>query len=205
VKSFLVLLSALLLAACASQGVRLSPEQRQAAWQQHNLQLAGLQNWSLSGRVAVRAGDQGWQAGMRWSRQDDLQEIQLTGPFGGGVVLLRQDTAGVVLRDNRGEEYYDTNAERLLEQVTGWQLPVNALGYWVRGQAIPDAPQDLELDNNGRAKRLSQQQWQITYQQYGEYNGLLLPQRILLQRAADAGQDNAVEVRLAVNGWKLSP
>jgi outer membrane lipoprotein LolB len=205
VKTFLVLLSALVLTACATQGVRLSPEQRQAVWQQHNLQLAGLQNWSLTGRVAVRAGDQGWQAGMRWSRQPELQELQLTGPFGGGVVLLRQDNAGVVLRDNRGDEYYDTDAEQLLEQVTGWRLPVNALGYWIRGQAVPETPKELELDEHGRIKRLSQQQWQITYQQFGDYDGLSMPQRILLQRPADQGEDNALAVRLAVNGWKLSP
>ena len=199
-----VLLSALLLAACATQGVRLSPEQRQAVWQQRNIQLARLQHWSLNGRVAVRAGEQGWQAGIRWSKQPTLEEIQLTGPFGGGVVLLRQDAAGAVLRDNRGDEYYDTDAEQLLEQVTGWRLPVNALRYWVRGQAIPDAPKELELDDQGKMKHLSQHQWRITYQQYGDYDGLLLPRRIVLRRIAD-DDGNSLEVRLAVNGWKLEP
>lgn len=141
---------------------------------------------------------------MRWKKSPDEQEVTLTGPFGGGVILLTENAAGFVLRDNRGDEYFDRDAEQLLEQVTGWRLPVNGLAYWVRGAAVPDTPVTVELDNEGRAKKLVQQGWQISYLKYENYNGLSLPGRMLLEHIPDDSQSEKLEVRLALNNWKLS-
>jgi outer membrane lipoprotein LolB len=205
VKYAFILLSALLLTACVSPGPQLTPQQRQQAWQQHAIRLANIESWSLSGRVAVRADGKGWQAGMRWKKSGERQEVTLTGPFGGGVILLTENPSGFILRDNRGDEYFDTDAERLLELVTGWRLPVNGLTYWVQGRAAPDAPSTIELDGQGRAQTLAQHGWQISYLKYVEHDGLSLPGRMLLKHEPEGGLGEALEVRLALNDWKTRP
>ena len=185
--------------------MRLTEVERQAAWQNHLRQLNASHRWSLRGRVALHTEDKGWQARLSWVRSEREQHIQLTGPFGGGVVSLRQDQDGAVLRDNRGNEYMDSDTEHLLQQVTGWQLPINGLQYWVRGQAIPDKTAKLELDEYGRLKRLKQNDWDIRYLAYSRYGQLQLPRRIFMSRPVGDGSGQILEVRLALNSWQSVP
>lgn len=201
---FLLLLSTLMLG-CSTTAVRLNEAERQAVWQNHLTELDAQRNWSVRGRVALQSKDRGWQAGLRWVKSASEQLIQLTGPFGGGVVTLKQNEEGAVLRDNRGNEYVDRDTERLLQQVTGWQLPVNGLQYWVRGQAIPDRDAEVELDDQGRLKRLRQDRWDIRYTAYTRYARLQLPRRIFISRPMNDGSGQSLEIRLVLNSWQSGP
>ena len=110
-----------------------------------------------------------------------------------------------MLRDNRGNEYLDNDPAGLLLQVTGWQLPVTGLQYWVRGQVIPDRTAELELDGQGRLKRLRQNDWDIRYLAYARYGALQLPRRIFMSRAVGDGGGQKLEIRLALNNWHSVP
>ncbi|MFV1997077.1 MAG: lipoprotein insertase outer membrane protein LolB [Acidiferrobacterales bacterium] len=194
-----------LLSGCSSTAVQLTEDERQLAWQNHLRQLNSSHHWSLRGRVALQTDDKGWQANLSWKKSEREQNIQLTGPFGGGVVSLKQNQNGAVLKDSRGNEFVDSDTEGLLQQVTGWQLPINGLQYWVRGQAIPDKAADLELDGRGRLKRLRQNDWDIRYLAYARYGTLQLPRRIFMSRAVNDGSGNILEIRLALNNWQSAP
>jgi outer membrane lipoprotein LolB len=198
------ILSALLLG-CSSTAIRLTEDERQLAWQNHLSQLNSSHDWSLRGRIALQTEHKGWQVNLSWQKSEREQHIQLTGPFGGGVVSLKQNQNGAVLKDSRGNEYMDSDTEGLLLQVTGWQLPVNGLQYWVRGQAIPDKTADLELDGLGRLKRLKQNDWDIRYLAYTRYGELQLPRRIFMSRVVADGSGQKLEIRLALNNWQLAP
>lgn len=201
-KISLLLLLFTLLIGCSTTVVLLNEAERQAAWQNHLTKLNANQNWSLRGRVALHTEDRGWQASLRWVKSKSEQRIQLSGPFGGGVVMLQQNEDGVVLRDSRGNEYMDHDTERLLLQVTGWQLPVNGLQYWVRGQAMPGKRAEVELDDQGRLKRLQQNHWDIRYLAYARYDQLQLPRRIFLSRPINDGSGRSLEIRLVLNSWQ---
>lgn len=201
---FLLLLSTLLIG-CSTTAVRLNEAERQAAWRSHLAKLSTNRSWSLRGRVALHTEDRGWQASLRWVKSKSGQRIQLSGPFGGGVVTLQQNEDGVVLRDSRGNEYMDRDTERLLQRVTGWQLPVNGLQYWVRGRTIPGKDAEVELDNQGRLKRLRQNRWDIRYLAYARYAQLQLPRRIFMSRPMNDGSGLSLEIRLALNSWQSGP
>lgn len=200
----LFLLSALLLG-CSSTAIRLSEDERQLAWQNHLRQLNSSHYWSLRGRVALQTDDKGWQVNLNWVKSEREQHIQLIGPFGGGVVSLKQNQNGAVLKDNRGNEFMDSDTEGLLQQVTGWQLPVTGLQYWVRGQVMPDRTAELELDGQGRLKRLRQNDWDIRYLAYARYGEMQLPRRIFMSRVMDDGSGQKLEIRLALNSWQTAP
>lgn len=200
----LFLLSTLLLG-CSSTAIQLTGEKRQLAWQNHLRQLNSSPHWSLRGRVALRTDDKGWQANLSWEKSEREQRIQLTGPFGGGMVSLRQNQNGAVLKDSRGNEFADSDTEGLLQQVTGWQLPINGLQYWIRGQAMPDKTANLELDGRGRLKRLKQNDWDIRYLAYARYGALQLPRRIFMSREVNDGSGQKLEIRLALNNWQSAP
>lgn len=200
-----LLLFSALLVGCTTTGVRLTDAERHIVWQNHLTALNGIHRWSLRGRVALRADDRGWQASLRWVKSAHMQTIQLAGPFGSGRVSLQQDHRGAVLTDSRGNQYRENDAEILLQRITGWQLPVSGLQYWIRGQAIPDTAADVKLDSFGRLERLKQADWDIHYQAYVQHGSLYLPRRIFMSRPLEEDSDRKLEVRLVLNHWQMEP
>lgn len=200
-----LLLLITLLPGCSTTSVRLTETERQAAWQNHLKALGASHRWNLRGRIALHANDRGWQASLRWVQSEREQLIQLTGPFGSGMVSLKHDQNGAVLTDSRGNQYTDSDTERLLQRVMGWHFPVIGLRYWVRGQAIPGTAAELELDELGRLKRLKQKNWDIRYLAYTRYGSLHLPRRIFMSRPLDDGSGQMLDVRLVLSRWQLDP
>jgi outer membrane lipoprotein LolB len=121
-------------------GCRTPPEQRlpagasQLAWEQRIARLSGWVHWSFNGRVAIRHGEEGWQAGLNWRQDSDYFEIQVLDPLGRKVADIRGDSRGVHLTTSRGEKAQAADSESLMRQVLGWSLPLSGMRYWVLGE-----------------------------------------------------------------------
>jgi outer membrane lipoprotein LolB len=206
-------LAALLLAAlsaCAAMPERPPVGDRDAAWLARTRDLGPLDSWEIRGRIALRTADEGWQASLLWLRAKDRHDIDLVGPLGSGHVRLRQDASGAELRDSAQQILRDTSAENLLLRATGWQLPVNGLGYWIRGLPAPGVASVRELDEWGRLRTLRQLGWQVEFLGYERLDSLELPNKLFIRRAdagnrqsldIAAGNDPTLEVRVVIDRW----
>ena len=195
---------------CATVVERPPAPDARAAWSARNEQLAPIDAWELYGRVALQSQTDGWSASLRWVRDADRHDIDLTGPLGSGHVRLRQDASGAELRDSEHKVLRDSNAESLLFRATGWLLPVDGLNYWVLGLPAPGGANDVQIDRWGRPQRISQHGWQVQYLDYAQFGRYELPSRLFLKRRleraeAPAAADEPVtlEVRLVVDRWAL--
>jgi len=207
--------AALLLAAlsgCAAIPERPPVGDRDAAWSARTQALGPVDSWEIRGRIALRTADEGWQASLLWLRAKDRHDIDLAGPLGSGHVRLRQDASGAELRDSARQILRDTSAENLLMRATGWQLPVNGLGYWVRGLPAPGAVSAPDLDEWGRLRTLRQLGWQVEFLGYENVDSLELPSKLFIKRAdpalpggdkATPGNDPTLEVRVVIDRWTL--
>jgi len=158
---------------------------------------AALTAWQLSGRVSLTHGEEGWHAGLFWQTQDDSYYLRVSGPLGQGGFQLNGDARGVVLVDADGQRYTAQNADTLLAQVAGWQLPVMGLRYWIRGLPAPAAgPARLSHDESGRLLRLVQSGWVINYQRYQLVENIFLPEKLQLAQAD-------TRVRIIIDKWEL--
>ncbi len=191
------LLATLLLAACATRPstVTLLDAQQQVAL------LRELQDFTLDGRVAVRAGEEGWQASVRWRQRAEVSEVRLSGPFGAGALQLRFDGIGLTLTTSRGETLRGDDASLVLRQQLGFDPPIAELRHWLLGDAAqPDSTAVIEAGANGRPATLSQQDWQLTFEDYRpqevQHSAVQMPRRIVATRGT-------VRLRLVVDGWKL--
>ncbi|MGI9227820.1 MAG: lipoprotein insertase outer membrane protein LolB [Gammaproteobacteria bacterium] len=140
---------------------------KQAAWEVHRVNLEVLHVWSLKGRVAGRSNNEGFRAGVRWRQQQHIFDIDLHGPLGRKVAVIKGKEGDVQLTTSKGESYSAADPEDLMQDLFGYSLPVNGLRYWMRG--IPDPQQkyaSLELDKQGRLKQLNQAGWLIDYNRY---------------------------------------
>ena len=184
------LLLILLLSGCAALPV---PEPPTSA-----LTPATIKSWKFNGRISLTQGEQGWHAGLDWENDADHYHLQVTGPLGQGALQLTGDTGGVTLIDSDARRYTARDVDALLAQVTGWDLPVSGLHYWVRGLSAPDSAVQVTLDPQGRLQQLVQSGWVITYQRYQTIAGNDWPAKLSLVH-------DDLAVRLVIDQWQLGP
>ena len=176
-KSLCVAAAALLLAACATPGF---------------LFPAAEVEFELSGRIAVKYGDDAGSGNIAWRHGLRSDEMLLTSPFGQGIARLVRKGDEVTLTAQDGREFRAADAESLTEQVLGFRVPLRGLADWVRGRpAVAPAPTRQRNDASGRLAGFEQSGWRI---EYLEYEGAL-PSRLKLNFPG-------LELRLAVSEWK---
>jgi len=191
------MLASLLLAACATRPVDVT---QLDATQQATL-LRAMSAFTLEGRVAVRAGEEGWQASVRWRQHDDISEVRLSGPFGAGALQLRFDGNELTLTTSRGQTLRGEEASRVLRQQLGFDPPIAELRHWLLADAGPvDSTAQVEAGANGRPAALTQQDWRLEFGDYRQQrlnrSAVQMPRRITATRGE-------VRLRLVVDGWKL--
>jgi outer membrane lipoprotein LolB len=191
------LLFALFLAGCAAvPPAPVVAPQAEALWHARQEQLAQLSDWSLEGRVAVTAGDEGWNANLLWSQQSQQYRIRILAPLGQNAAWLEGDAEGVTLRTADRRTVRAADPEALLHAELGWSIPLSGMRHWVLGLPDPGEPAVPQLDATGRLAALDQDGWHIEFLRYRDAGTWNLPDKIFLER-------QQFKVRLVIDQWSL--
>lgn len=84
-----------------------------------------------------------------------------------------------------------------MQENLGWEIPVDALIYWIRGLPEPGvATSSMEIDNMGRLTLFKQSEWNVSYEKYTNTGDYDLPARMSVQR-------DQLKLRLSINKWTL--
>jgi outer membrane lipoprotein LolB len=172
--------------------------------------LTAINAWELRGRIAVSVpadpakvnGKRGGQAQFHWLRSGSDQTITLSGPFNRGALRIETGAHGARIRYPNGETRSASNVEALVEQETGWPLPVSALDSWLLGLAVPNKPANSTLDASGRLITLDQTGWQIKFEKYENAGETYpsLPHRLDLARQSPGDVNSeTLTVRIAID------
>ena len=167
----------------------------QLAWSTNQTQLDGLEAWTLDGRISIRQEEEAWHASLRWQQIDSVYHINLFGPFGQGAAQLDGSPQSVILQHD-GQRVQSDDAEQLLRQRLGLQVPVNGLRYWAIGLVAPGSEYTQKLDSNGRLAVLQQNGWRVRYRSYEVVKGFMLPAKIFLDH-------DGLDVRLVIDQWQV--
>jgi outer membrane lipoprotein LolB len=186
---------ALALALVGCQTVPVSPAPS-VSWSVRRSELQTLGRFGLNGRVAVAVGNQGFNAGLRWTQSAAVTHLALTGPLGAGGVEVTADGGGLSVVTSNGKHLDNADARAELESKLGFEPPLASLRYWVLGVPDPAAPASVQLDPQQRVTQLTQGGWQIDYTAYMPVGAEWLPKLMTLRR-----QD--VRVRMVVDAWQL--
>jgi outer membrane lipoprotein LolB len=184
---------ALVLAGCQTVPVSPAPS---VSWSVRRPELQDLGRFGLNGRVAVAVGNQGFNAGLRWTQSAAVTHLTLTGPLGAGGVEVTADGTDLSVVTSNGKRLGNAAARAQLEEKLGFEPPLASLRYWVLGVPDPSTPASVQLDSQQRATQLTQGGWQIEYTAYMPVGAEWLPRLLTLRR-----QD--VRVRMVVDGWQL--
>lgn len=168
-------------------------------WPARRAALQALDAWTLDGRIAVAAGENGFSGGFDWKQQGERADVTLSGPMGGAGLEMHLEGDALTV-DLRGETYAGDEARRLVEERIGpgRALPVAEMRYWLVGVPAPGAAREETLGDDRRLASLAQSGWQVRYERYDTVGRLALPARLEMTT-------EGLRLRVAVSAWRLPP
>lgn len=167
------------LGGCAGRPVVESAGQ---AWQQHRTEMAALGNWDAGGKLALRRGDQAETANLAWQQRGGNTVLQLSGPLGLQATEIRSDGSELQVQRDGEVEYYDISSPEAVQAHTGWDLPLQALPYWLKGIPAPHSPATELTVRDNLLYQLRQDGWLVRYERYGRFGDHVLPTRLSIER-----------------------
>lgn len=168
--------------------------------------LAKVDSWRLRGKMAIRNQQEAVSATIIWKTDGNNFHFRLTNLLGITLADLDVDERGASLTSD-GETITDSDAERLVQSVTGLSIPLNDLLTWIKG--LPQSNDRYSLNDKGLVSALwpacdTCNGWQVKYDNFGQntYNQqtLWLPHNILLTRA----QQPDVLIKIRISQWTLN-
>lgn len=173
------------LASCATQRANLA-----------HVELADIHRWNARGKISVTIDGERKNANFSWLNKGKDYDIRLHGPFGTGAANLKKRGDTVAYSDGK-HNHLANSAEALLEEATGWILPISELNWWIK--ALPSPASDI-LDSrrspDGQLSYLRQQGWQLNFKDYQQISGHALPGKIIATR-------DDLKLVLAIKQWEL--
>jgi outer membrane lipoprotein LolB len=156
-----------------------------------------LGKWKLEGRIAVRTTKDAWQANLIWEHDGKQDRLRVSGPLNQGMVsiILQEDL--IFINEGNGVERMSRDPDALLTEKLGFSVPLASLRYWVLGVPAPfEESAAMELDPVGRLRHLRQSEWSLDFERYGYWDGISLPQKIMIWNPE-------LRIRLFADEWTI--
>lgn len=196
----LLLMSTVMLTACVSKPV---PAPGLKSWVDRQQDYTLLTSWELRGRLGLRSKNESGAVTVVWQESGTHRQLRLLGPAGQGLIKLDEDASGTVIHDRQGQSWQGATPEALLSQVTGWDIPLTSLRWWVLGIVEPDSTAEYRLDEQDRLASLKQDGWQVSFSKYRHFDGYELPGTIVFQSAGNK-DDDTLRGKLILKEWNRS-
>ena len=164
----------------------------------HAATPAEAEQFELGGRINLRLANEAFPGRVQWRHDSAIDELSFFSPIGTSVARMGQDPDGAWLITADGEEHLAKDLRELAFDVLGWDLPLDALPYWVRGLAWPDASAEITRSADGRIQTLRQAGWEVSYLAWDGAGVRGLPSKLDV-----AGE--RLKMRLLIERWNLDP
>lgn len=183
----------LVLSSCAATrpGTDLPPL---TTWQLRQAVLSTATDWEFRGRIAVKAGDEGFNGKFNWVQTGQKFYATVSGPLGVGTVIIEGSKEAIIVTDKDGTRTPLVEPETELYARYGWTIPVTSLRYWALGIPDPSNEAVTDVDDAGKLVSLEQNNWTVSISRYKESAGQQMP-RILTASNPDT------RVRMVIDKW----
>lgn len=166
----------------------------------HQQQLAKFSHWKIKGRLAFKSPKEKFSAYLHWQQQDQSFNLQLN-TFIGTTLVAMEGYPGFASLEADDRTFSDRSASELIRRVTGWNIPVEQLASWVKGQHSQN--DQVVYDEFGRVQSLTASckgcnGWLLTFSNYRTIDTLPMPHQIELRNQKDP--DNQVKIK--VTSWQ---
>ena len=188
-------LTLLALAACAPMRVRETPAAL-AAQQARETRLAPLTHWTLHAHIGVSNRGDGGSGDLTWEQDGEAFRFTVRAPVTGKTWTLSGDAGHAVLEGVDPQPDRDADAQRLLHDRLGWDVPLADLRAWVRGLRASGSPASVQYNAANLPAVIEQDGWRVEYRDWFADRDPPLPRKVFASRG-DA------RVRMAIENWNV--
>lgn len=158
--------------------------------------LADTDHWTLQGRLSVSDGKDSGSGSLTWRQDGERYEFTVRAPVTGRSFRLVGGPDGADLEGLEGGTRHGADAESLMAQAVGWQIPMSELKRWVLGLRADAGPADIAFGADRLPSRLVQDGWTVDYKQWDATRQPAMPSRVFAEKAP-------FKVRLSIEDWQL--
>ncbi len=166
------------------------------AFQAHQAKLDKITKWMVNGKLGVKTKDDGGSAYLHWEENGENYDIHLSGALGMGSLHINGGPDGVMLEDSKHKTYAGSLYSLLAEEKIPWNLPLDHLLKWVKGQPSKNKIKHWKLNEAGYLAEVDEDGWHIIYDRYQDVNGIALPHKLI-------AESPELKVTLVVNEWQI--
>ncbi|PKM14547.1 MAG: outer membrane lipoprotein LolB [Gammaproteobacteria bacterium HGW-Gammaproteobacteria-2] len=194
-RSLAFALLTVLLAACVS-----APRTRPgdalllAAQAQREAILATQKQWQMQGRIALALGDDSGSGRLLWQHDGADYSIQVSAPVSRQSWRLSAREGWARLEGLEDGTHEGPDAQALLRESLGWEVPLEALSAWLRGMRA-NGLATMQFDDLGLPAQIEQQGWLVQFRTWSNDGPMPMPRRVFASRG-DA------KVRLVIDAWR---
>ncbi|MGV3346268.1 lipoprotein insertase outer membrane protein LolB [Enterobacteriaceae bacterium LUAb1] len=166
-------------------------------WQAHQQAVKKITGFQTRGSFAYLTDKQKIYARFNWQQTaSDQYRLLLTNPLGSTELQLDVQGDTVQLVNSEGKRYVSTDAEKMLTQLTGLNIPLQNLRQWMLG--LPGDATHYTLDSTHHLKQINyrdnNQTWQVIYYHYDNKTQPALPAGLELKQ-------NNQRIKLRMDNW----
>lgn len=143
--------------------------------------LTELNHWQLEARVAIQTPEDNVTASLDWQKNNHEFDFLMSGAFGVTLAHLVQEKQQASLDIPDHDTMFHDDAQVLLQQALGWDFPIDALSYWVKGLPSGTPGEYIIKDEFGRIAAIELGYWRINITKYRKFQGIDLPKMIKAQ------------------------
>lgn len=155
--------------------------------------LAAKKEYAVSGKLGIFEEKIKTTAYLNIDISKPDYTIYVSGVTGTTLLKIRKTSEITEITDDKGNVRVGNSADELVYSLTGFHLPCDSLPDIVT--AVPGNNPSVYADN-GTVESISFSEFTVTYKNYAEVKGILLPKKI------DIKGKNFL-LRISVNKWEL--
>jgi len=166
--------------------------------QKQQTQLSERQFWFLKARVAIKTKEENVSANLEWEKTGNDFDFHIYGMFGATYTHLTQEGQKATLKLPEDQVFYHQNAQQLMQDNLGWDFPINALSYWIKGLPSGKEGETIRRNAKGLLQTISFRGWLVTFSRYQDFSGYQMPKMLKAKHPQ-------MSLKIAVKKWNFAP
>ncbi|TQV81406.1 lipoprotein insertase outer membrane protein LolB [Aliikangiella coralliicola] len=160
--------------------------------------LETLNHWELKARVAIKTPEESVSATLDWQKKDSDFDFHIYGLFGATYAHLIQKGHEATLKLPEDRVHYHQDAEQLLYQSLGWDFPIDALSFWIKGLPSGKSGEQFSRNDEGELQQLTFNGWQVNFSRYQTFSGYSMPKMIKAKHPQ-------LGLKVVIKDWEFLP